>query len=742
MATAKKTDTKVVPFPGDPEVTAEVSRALGLTEPELARAHKELGRPLTHAELGVLAQMWSERESQKVARTHTRRLPTTGPHVFRGLSDAAGALDLGDGFCAVIGVGGARTRTAEAAGGAGLEAAGSALRDVVALGARPLALLDAVRLGASDEKATADELRGFAGSLGDYARQANVPVVGGDLKFERRYAEQAIVQLIALGVGRTESTLESRATGLGNTIVCVGTLPASDGSEAGEPSASALKRLTDACLSAYRLGSVEGAHAIGASGLAGAALRLAESGSTGIELDLDAIPGRNAATPYALLCAAGGERMLLVVKKGREENLLELFRKQDIEARVIGRVTNTERLVCKATAEQKQVVVFDLPVALLTRDAPSYERAAKASVVDATPPAIALKRNEDIESELVRLLCSPNVGSREWLSRRLDAGAGRGAALDPARASGKPFVGDAAVLRVTLSDDEGAPEKFIAVAIDGNARYLELDPRQGAAMAVAECARNLVCVGAEPLGLAHCLTLGNSDQPETMYRLSNAVDGTREACLALKLPVIASSVTLVEDSVPGTPMISVVGQLREAGDRLGIGFGRQADTVALLGAVGTGNLAGSEFVAGREPSVRGAPLQLDLGAEVKLQRAVLELARERLLSSAHDVSEGGLGVALSECCIAGRIGCSVELPSVKGVDALNMLFHEEPSRIVVSFPPENRAKVQERCTALGVPFTFLGFVGGDTLEIEDVLEVPVQVLAESHARALEGMVGS
>lgn len=736
MATAKKTDTKVVPFPGDPEVTAERSRALGLSEAELTRAQKELGRNLTHAELGVLAQMWSEDESQKLARVHTRRLPTTAPHVLRGLSDAAGAIDLGDGFCAVVGLGRVPARGSVASASLG---AGDALRDVIALGARPLALLDSVRLGAADERETADALRSLVASLGDYARHAGVPVVGGDLKFERRYAAEPLVQLFALGVVSTEAAVESRATGLGNTVVYAGTAPGSDASadprEAVSADALALKRLTDACLSAFRLGSVEGAHAVGNSGVAGAALRLAESGSTGIELDLDAIPrsaGASSANPHELLCGAGGERMLLVVRKGREDSVLDLFRDHQLEAKVIGRVTNTERLVCKATADDKPVVVFDLPVALLTRDAPTYERPAKATPADTSAPELKLRRNEDAESELVRLLGAANVGSREWLIRRLEASKSGGTKLP---------IGDAAVLRVTTSDADDALEKHVAVAVDGSARYLELDPREGAAMAVAECARNLVCVGAEPLGLAHALTLGNSDRPEAMYRLSGAVDGIRDACLALKLPVIGSSVTLSQQDVPNTPITAVIGQLRDPADRLGIGFVRQADTVALLGVAGTGNLAGSEILAGRDPEARGKPLTLDLAAEVKLQRAVLELARERLLSSAHDVSEGGVGVTLAECCIAGRIGCSVELPAVEGLDALHVLFHEEPSRIVISFPPEQRAKVQERCTNLGVPFHFLGFVGGDTLEIEDVLEVPVQVLDESYSRALEPLVG-
>jgi phosphoribosylformylglycinamidine synthase len=258
-------------------------------------------------------------------------------------------------------------------------------------------------------------------------------------------------------------------------------------------------------------------------------------------------------------------------------------------------------------------------------------------------------------------------------------------------------------------------------------------------MAVAEGARNLVCVGAEPLGLAHGLSFADPDQPHSAWQLSEAVDGVHDASLALKLPVLAGAVSFGSADAPATPTIAVFGVLRDASDRIGIGFGRQADMVALLGAQGRGNISGSEMAGSRGLSTGVSPT-LDLAAEVKLQRAVLELAREKLLSSAHDVSDGGLGVALGECCIAGRIGCSIELPAIAGASTLQALFHEEPSRVLVSFPPEHRAKVQERCNTLGVPFVLLGFVGGDTLEIEDVVDVPVQVLTESHLRALDRLV--
>jgi phosphoribosylformylglycinamidine (FGAM) synthase-like enzyme len=737
MATAKKTDTKVVPFPGDPEVTAELARTLGLSEAELARAVKELARNLTHAELGVLATLWSERESQKSSRVHTRRLPTSGAHVVRGSQlGGAAALDLGDGVCAVLSLVSAEPKQDLAElGSAAALCLGSAVRDVVSAGAEPLGLLDALRLGTAGEVHTAEQLKELAQRLGGLSKSMAVSVVGGDLSFDGRYEASQLVQGLGLGIARSESLAEARATGLGNTLLYAGVL----GSQSAE---DILKRLNESCLAALKLGSIEGAAGVGLAGLAGSIVRLAARGETGIEIDLDALPrGGDRFSPRDALCNPA-EAVLLVVRKGREDNVLEVFQRHEVPARIIGRVTNTGRVVCKASLDEsagksasdaKQVVVADLPVSLLVQEAPSYERPLKAAQLDPTTPTLSLKRNEDAESELVRLLGSVNVGSREWLTRRLENN-GR------TSAGARGGAGDAAVLRFA-TDDDTPKEKWIALSLDGNARHAQLDPRQGAAMTVAESARNVVCVGAEPLGIAVSLSVGNSDQPESMWRLSEMVDGIRDACLALKLPVVQTVVALRDGAAPGTPAVAAVGQVREANDRLGIGFGRQADMVALIGAGGSGNLAGSEFLVSRTGELRGRPITLDLGAEVKLQRAVLELARDRLLSSAHDVSDGGLGVALAECCIAGRIGCSVELPAAGGTDAVAKLFHEEPSRVVVSFAPEQRAKVQERCETLGVPFALLGFVGGDTLEIEDVLDVPVQVLAESHSRALARVVG-
>jgi phosphoribosylformylglycinamidine synthase II len=741
MASPKKSESKVVPFAGDPEVNVATAASVALSESELTRATKELGRSPSYTELVVLGSLWSERESQKSARVHARRLPTKGPHVVRGLDDSAGAVDLGDGYCAVF------TLESRDTGDAAMAATftlGGAVRDVLATGSRPVAALDAMRFGAPDSAETQEALRSTVTRLGAYSKDAGVPMIGGDLQFDARYT-RPVIKTLAVGVARTEALLECRTTGFGNAILCVGARTGAENEHKQEPSDPVTqRRLTDACLEAYRLGSIDGARAVGAAGIAGAAARLA-TGETGVELDLDLLPRKSQGlTPAEALSATSTERMLLVVKKGREDAVLDVFKRYELDGTVIGRVTNTGRMVVKATPdhdpfvakkapEGKQMLCTDLPISLLLQDAPSYERAAKAAAIDRTVPTIALKRNEDIESELVRLLGSVNVGSREWVTKRLESGA------RATQAKGPPS--DAAVVGVNVGDGGEPLEKLLALSVDGNGRYAALDPREGAAMAVAECARNVVCTGAEPLGLAHSLAFGDVDKPETMWRMSETIDGIRDACLALKLPVVSGEIGVCPSDAPVTPFVAVVGQLRDPADRVGMGFARQADMVALLGNPGRGNLAGSELVVSRGGALQGPALHADLAAEVKLQRAILELARDRLLSSAHDVSDGGLGVALAECCIAGRIGCSIELPACDGASELNALFHEEPSRVVVSFPPEQRAKVQERCDSLGVPFKLLGFVGGDTLEIEDVLDVPLQVLAESHTRALERVTG-
>ncbi len=751
-ANAKKSDSKVLPVQGDPEVTPAIARELGLAEVEFERLVRELGKKPSHAELCVAACLWSERSAQKSSRVHLKRLPTSGPHVSEGPGENAGALDLGDSASVVIKLE-LQPIASQAPGEAAARSVSAAVREVLAMGARPVAVLNALRFGGQDAARTRELVRGVVSGLSSYGGRLGIPTVGGDTQIDARVDAETMVGSFAVGVARTDRLVPGRAAGLGNKVVLIGAKT----SQQGSADAALTVQLIEACLSLFNSGNVEGAEDIDAGGLAVAAVEMAARAGTGLELDLDAVPRAESGLRAGdVLCAESPERMLIVAKKGREEAVLRACRDLGVEASVVGTVTNTQRFSCKATAgfdpategaaaSGKQALIVDLPIPLLTTDAPRYERTMKAAEPDTSLPELPTGRALDVERELLRLVGSPRAGSREWIYKQLEQGAKTTTLV-------RPGQGDAAVLRVTIDNgsgnDEQTIEKHLAISIDGSIRHTELDPRQGAAMLVAECARNVVCSGAEPLGIVHALSLSDAEDPETMWRVSQLVDGIRDACVALKLPVVGGDVSVSIASpgaAPGrpsaTPTIAVVGVLRDANERLQLGFSRQADMIALLGAKGTGNLAGSDWLVSRTNKISGTPLQIDLGAEVKLQRALLELARDRMLSSAHDVSDGGLAVCLAESCIAGRIGCSVELPGDAALPALARLFHEEPSRAIVSFKPEQREKVQQRCEALGVPFALLGFVGGDTLEIEEVMDVPVHVLADTHARALEPVVG-
>ncbi len=744
-ANAKKSDSKVLPVQGDPEVTTAIARELGLNEAEFDRLVRELGKKPSHAELCVAASLWSERHAQKSTRVHLKRLPMGGPHVSEGHRDGAGALDLGDGVSVVIKLElksmGGKSEPAETAA----SSMSASVREVLAMGARPVAVLNALRFGGQDATRTRELVRGLVGGLSAYGNRLGVPTVGGDTQIDARSDAETWVGSVAIGVARTEGMIVGKASGLGNKVVLIGAKTTRGG--ATDPALAV--QIINACLALFDSGNVEGAEDIDEGGLAAAAVEMAARAGTGLELDLDAVPRAESGLRAGdLLCAETAERMLIVARKGREDAVLRACRELGVEAAVIGVVTNTQRFSCKATAgfdpasegaaaSGKQALVVDLPIALLTTDAPRYERAMKPAVPDTTLPELPTGRALDVERELLRLVGSPRAGSREWIYKQLEQGSKASTLV-------RPGQGDAAVIKVSIGDDDQAVHKHLAISLDGSLRHTELDPRQGAAMLVAECARNVVCSGAEPLGVVHALTISDTEDPETMWRVSQLVDGIRDACVALKLPVVGGDVSVAEIATGrpnAAPTVSVVGQLRDPNERVQLGFSRQADMIALLGAKGTGNLAGSDWLASRSGKIVGTPLQIDLGAEVKLQRALLELCRDRMLSSAHDVSDGGLGLCLAESCIAGRIGCSVELPGDPALPELARLFHEEPSRVIVSFKPEQREKVQQRCDALGVPFTLLGFVGGDTLEIEEVMDVPVHVLADTHARALEPVVG-
>ncbi len=757
----------------EPAVTEALALAHKITAGEYALAVETLGRTPTYPELGVLSVMWSEHCSYKSSRVHLRRLPTTGPRVIQGPGENAGVVDIGDGWSVVFKMESHNHPSFIEPYQGAATGVGGILRDVFTMGARPVALMDSLRFGAPSHPRTPGLLRGVVAGIAGYGNAIGVPTVAGEVQFDPAYNGNILVNAFALGLARASKIFYGRAEGVGNPILYVGARTGRDGIhgatmasaefddaaeqqrptvQVGDPFME--KVLLEACMEIFAADVLEGIQDMGAAGLTSSTVEMASRAGNGVELDLDLVPRRaRALTPYEILLSESQERMVMVARKGQEQRVLDICAKWDLDAVVIGRVTDTGRWVVRATpgydplsgAPKPPVeapVVVDLPVDLLTDAAPKYERpcAADPRPLDRYDVDVAALPF-DPAADLLDLLGSPNVGSRAWVYRQYDHIVRDGTVV-------RPGAADAAVVRLFCHDDESHLEKFIALSADCNGRLCELDPRAGAAMAVAEACRNLACTGAEPIGLTDCLNFGSPERPEIMAQIRDAIDGIADACKALAVPVVSGNVSLynetqeagVSRAVLPTPTIGAVGLFEKSSDVVTAGFKRLGDRVALLGPLGPGALGGSEWLTRKTGRVCGRPPALDLDAEARLQRLLVLAAREGLLASAHDCAEGGLAVALSECCILGGRGARVRLP--EGLAATPAgLFGEDPTRVVVSYTPYVAELLRLRAEGLGVALTPLGVVDGGALVVEGVFEVPVAALAARHAAALSSITG-
>ncbi|UJR81985.1 Phosphoribosylformylglycinamidine synthase subunit PurL [Sandaracinus amylolyticus] len=765
-----------VPFPGEPQVSEQLAATMGVDQSEWQRILKALGREPTYAELGVFSVMWSEHCSYKSSRIHLRKLPTKGPKVVQGPGENAGAVDIGDGYCAVFKMESHNHPSYIEPYQGAATGVGGILRDVFTMGARPVANLNSLRFGRPDHPRTPELLRGVVAGIGGYGNSIGVPTVGGEVQFDASYDGNILVNAFTVGIARSEGLFFGKAEGLGNPVIYVGSRTGRDGIhgatmasaefdaesekklptvQVGDPFRE--KLLLEACLEIFAKGCLVGIQDMGAAGLTSSSVEMAARAGNGLELDLDAIPRRTyGLTPYEMLLSESQERMLMVSEAGREEEVFEICRKWDLDYAVVGRVTDTGRFVCKATpghdpldprsAPKSPQVVVDIPIGPLADEAPLYDRPQETPppVGDAGGPALGDLNGLDLARELVELVGSPNIGSRAWIWRQYDHIVRAGSVF-------RPGESDAAVVRVFCGKDgdpafEGAKVKYLALSSDCNGRHVLLDPHDGAAMAVAECARNIVCSGGEPLGLTDCLNFASPQKPQTMWRFARAIEGLRDACTALGVPVVSGNVSLYNETegrpILPTPTVAIVGQLASVEDRLGLAFANDGDLIAHLGTGSRGALGGSEFRTRKTGVVGGDPVGIDLDAEVKLQQCVLALARAHVLRSAHDLSDGGFAVALTESAIAGGRGCRVTLPGHPAMAKAARLFSEEPTRVIVSFGKEQRAEVERICAQHGVPFEVIGEVGGETVTIEECLEVQVAQLADAHARCLEPIVGS
>jgi phosphoribosylformylglycinamidine synthase II len=723
----------------------------GLTQEEYARIQKHLGRDPNLLELGIFSVMWSEHCSYKSSRRYLKGFPTTGDRVLVGPGENAGVVDIGDQMAVAFKMESHNHPSYIEPYQGAATGVGGILRDVFTMGARPIASLNSLRFGDPSHPKTAWLLAGVVRGIGGYGNCIGVPTVGGEVAFDRSYDGNCLVNAFTVGVLPKNKIFKGTASGVGNPILYVGSKTGRDGihgatmasAEFGEDSEHKRptvqvgdpfteKLLLEACLELFQTDALVGIQDMGAAGLTSSSVEMAGRAGSGVEIDVGKVPRREAGmTPYEVMLSESQERMLLVAKRGREPEVLRIFQKWDLDAAVIGRVTDDGRV----RILDDGVEVASLPVAPLTEGAPQYERPTRAPEwlpgLQAFDP-LSLPGPKDLGEALLKLLARPNIASKEWVFTQYDHTVRLGAVVRPGK-------GDAAVVRVERT------EKGLALSVDCNARFVYLDPYQGARLAVAECTRNVSCAGGEPLGLTDCLNFGNPEKPEIMWQFAEATRGLSAACRELEVPVVSGNVSLYNETdgnaILPTPTVAVVGLLPDVTKTVGLTFRRAGDLVAILGET-RGELGGSEWLAAFHDKLAGRPPRLDAAREKSLQESVRGLVRSGALSSAHDTSEGGLAVALAECCVAdpdSMLGATVQLtPGTVAPHAY--LFGEDASRVVISFPPAFQAEVERVCQAAGLPCAVVGVVGGDRLTVPGSFDLPVSQLSRAWRSGIPALV--
>jgi len=702
--------------------TPDVLARHNLTADEYERIVRALGREPNLTELGLFSVMWSEHCSYKSSRIHLKTLPTKGSRVLQGPGENAGAVDIGDGLAAVFKIESHNHPSFIEPYQGAATGVGGILRDIFTMGARPIAILNSLRFGPPTDPRTRRILEGVVAGIGGYGNSFGCPTVGGEVVFEECYEKNPLVNAFCLGLAKHEEIFKGRADGVGNPVIYVGAKTGRDGihgatmasAEFGEGSEEKRptvqvgdpfmeKVLLEACLEVMKTGAVIGIQDMGAAGLTCSTSEMGARAGTGVEIDVAHVPQRETGmTAYEVMLSESQERMLLVAAKGREAEVQRVFEKWDLHAEPIGHVTSDRRL----RVFKSGVLEADVPNEALTDEAPLYDR----PWVDARNPAAdedvsGLPAPADLGGALRALLTSPTIADKRWIYRQYDSTVRTNTMAGPG--------GDAAVVRIK------GTQRALAMAVDGHGRFTWLDPFEGARLTVAEACRNVAASGAMPIGATNCLNFGNPEKPEVMGQLVRAIQGMGEACLALGAPITGGNVSLYNETdgkaIYPTPTVAVVGLLEDASTALAPWFERDGDAVCLLGTTGD-DIGGSEYLKVVHGRVAGRPPRLDLAAEKALHELMAAAASARLLASAHDLSDGGLAVALAECGLraeAPGLGAVIDLPA--GLPVHIALFSESPSRMIVTTRDE--AALRALADRHRVPIARLGTVGGDRLTI-------------------------
>jgi phosphoribosylformylglycinamidine synthase subunit PurL len=728
--------------------------ALGLTTEEFARVVAILGRRPTDAELAIYSVMWSEHCSYKSSRKHLRQFADKAPAtdvLLAGMGQNAGVVDIGRGYAVTFKIESHNHPSYVEPFQGAATGVGGIVRDILAMGARPVAVMDALRFGPADAPDTHRVLPGVVGGISFYGNCLGLPNIGGELTFDPCYAGNPLVNALCVGVLRHSDLKLAAATGPGNQVILFGSRTGPDGIGGASVLASASfggsgegakrpsvqvgdpfmeKLLVECCLELYRADLVVGIQDLGAAGVACATTELAAGGGTGMRVRLDAVPLRDASLgPAEILMSESQERMMAIVTPGDVAPFLAICAKWDVQATVIGEVTGTGRLEMSWHGEQ----VVDIPPGTAADDGPVYDRPARrpdgqdALLADDAARLPRPAAGAELRADLVLLLGSPEAGDKTWVTEQYD----RYVRGDTVLA----MPHDAGLLRVDESTGLG-----VALATDGNGRYCQLDPYAGTQLALAEAYRNVAVTGARPLAVTNCLNFGSPEDPSVMWQFTEAVRGLADGCQQLGIPVTGGNVSFYNQTgstpIQPTPVVGVLGVHDDVRSRIGSGFGSASASIVLLGET-RAELGGSLWAWLRHGHLGGRPPAVDLEAERALAQLLITAGSRGLITTAHDLSDGGLAVALAESCLSGGTGCTVTLPG----DPATFLFSESAARAIVAVRPGAEAEFAGLCAEAGLPAAVLGLTGGEALEVTGCFSVPLAELGAAHRGALPALFG-
>lgn len=737
------------------KISVDVAQEMGLTSEEYDRIVQILGRIPTYTELGIFSVMWSEHASYKNSILQLKRLPRNGKQLLVSAGEEnAGLVDVGDGLAIAFKIESHNHPSAVEPYQGAMTGVGGILRDIFTMGARPVAALDSLRFGALENPRVRYLFENVVKGIADYGNAFGVPTVAGEVYFDDSYTDNPLVNAMAVGVVRHNYIARAAARGPGNLVMIVGSSTGRDGihgatfaseeiSEASEKRRPSVqvgdpfteKLLLEATLEAIRAGLIVGIQDMGAAGIACSTSEMSAKAGTGMDIDLDRVPLREQdMTAYEIMLSESQERMLVVTRPEDEEAIKKIFSKWDLHAEVIGKVTDDGLLRVRRFGK----VEAEIPARALTlgEGAPVYKRESRRpDYIDRLQSfdPFTLPIPQDMNDVLIKLMSSPNIASKQYVYQQYDYMVRTDTVV-------MPGVADAAVIRLSKWLKDGTKKKGIAVKTDCNGRYVYLDPQLGTEHAVVEAARNVACVGARPVAITNCLNFGNPYKPEVYYQFEQSITGMAKACTELGTPVTGGNVSFYNESptfqVYPTPVIGMLGVIDDVSKSLQSSFRNEGDLIAIIGKSAV-EMGGSEYLSVIHGVVAGKLPEINYNYERNLHDFLVLAAELKAISSAHDISLGGIAVTIAECCVLNQdqpLGARIVLEFYMRPDFA--LFGEGGGRVVISFSPENTSLVEQLAKASGVDIDVVGIVSGESLEINELINIPVSQLADKYYNSI------